>query len=114
MALMLTGLGRVVLARGDARSAEGFLREALTFYRKNAPTWQYAETLELLGAALTARGSYREAEPLLLESYAARRETWGAHHQRTEASVRRLIQLYDSWGKRKDADAYRIRLTGSR
>ena len=109
----LTGLGSVALERGDARSAERILREALGVYEKDGPPgqrWLFAEIPRLLGTALAGQGKYAEAEKLLLESLATRSTKWGARHEWTLDSIRGLISLYEAWGKPEKAREYRARL----
>ena len=110
LAMALTGLGRVLLARNQSAEAEQLLREAIDIYRPALPAWQYAETLEYLGAVLTQRKRFPEAERALLESLEARSTTWGPSHQRTLRSVRRLSVLYRAWGKPTEAARFDQRL----
>jgi tetratricopeptide (TPR) repeat protein len=63
-----------------------------------------------LGECLTAQGSYDEAEPLLLQSYESLKSSQGATNPRTRIALRRLITLYDDWGKHDTANRYKNRL----
>jgi len=54
-----------------------------------------------LGASLVAQRRYAEAEPLLVESFAA-----GGGHSAGQAAAR-LVRLYEAWGRPEKADAYR-------
>ncbi|MHC5028844.1 MAG: hypothetical protein ACYTGR_19005 [Planctomycetota bacterium] len=55
--------------------------------------WRVAEAGSLLGAALAGQGASAEAEAILLESYGGRR----------------IVSLYEAWGKPAQADGWRAR-----
>jgi hypothetical protein len=61
----------------------------------------------LLGGCLTAARRYGEAEPLLLESYPIIKASFGDAHPRTGVALKRIIDLYEGWGKRDKATQYR-------
>jgi len=63
-----------------------------------------------LGECLTAQLRYDEAEPLLLESYKSLKSSQGATNPRTRLALRRLIALYNAWGKPDTADQYQSKL----
>ena len=74
--------------------------------------WRVAEAGSLLGESLAARGAYDEAEPLLLESYAALDAALPAGPRREQKLVpaaERIVKLYDAWGKPAAADEWRAR-----
>lgn len=109
--LVLSGLGRVVLERGDPVRAELHLREALDLYEgRRMPPWQFGHVLEDLGRSLTSQRRYGEAESLLLRSLTARSAAWGESHPWTLRSIRSLAALYEAWAKPELARTYRVRL----
>jgi hypothetical protein len=59
---------------------------------------------------LTKAGRYREAESELLAAHAALQAAGGEGRRASEAVVKRLVELYDAWGKRAKAAAYRKQL----
>jgi serine/threonine protein kinase/Tfp pilus assembly protein PilF len=114
-------LGAVQLERKKPAEAETLLREGLRIRalspqlvpnrRRIFPEddWSVGATKSLLGAALVALGRYSEAEVMLLD---ARRDLTASPSPATgdvEATDNRLHGLYQAWGKRDKAAAYRPR-----
>jgi serine/threonine-protein kinase len=97
----LNNLGANLMRAGRAAEAEKAFREALDIHRQSLPPghFQIATTENLLGGALTAQGRFPEAEPLLTRSYAAIRKQFGPDHPRTRAAQKRVLQLYEAWGR---------------
>ena len=95
--------------------AESLLREGLAIRdRKRPDDWSRFETRSLLGVSLMGRKNYAEAEPLILSGY----EGMKARESRipapskirlTEAG-RRVVRLYEAWGKPDRAAAWRARV----
>jgi hypothetical protein len=75
--------------------------------------WQIETIKSLLGGCLVADHQYAAAEPLLLESYPIIRSSFGEPHPRTQVAARRLVDLYNAWGKPQKAAPYAAILTGS-
>ena len=67
-----------------------------------------AKTRGDLGDILIQLESYEEAEPLLLSSHELYLEGAGAEHRRTKNAAKRLVKLYDAWGRPRQAEAYRV------
>jgi serine/threonine protein kinase len=101
-------------------AAETILGERLAILQKEqsqgAPT---SETQALLGAALLGQQKYSEAEPLLVQGYqgmkASQKGPGQQHHgpgtnRRLNDVLERLVQLYDAWGKKNEADKWRTEL----
>jgi serine/threonine protein kinase len=103
--LSLTKTGRP----GDG---EKILREALKIRTESLPPGHYwiAEANSALGECLTIQKRYAEAEPLLIDGYNGRRATFGDRHFKTVEAVKRIIALYDGWGKPTLAAQYRALL----
>jgi hypothetical protein len=59
-----------------------------------------------LGECLASQRRYAEAEPLLLRSYATIKNVQGEHGSSTLEAARRLMTLYQSWGKPDEAARY--------
>ena len=102
-------LALAYVSEGKFAESEPLAREALDFYRKNQPDdWQRFRAESLLGESLAGQRKYADAESLLVEGYQgmlARKERIGTpdryHLQRAHEWV---VQLYISWGKRKNAE----------
>ena len=105
--LSVEGMSLVDLRRADA--AEPLLRESLELRRHALPAghWLIAASEGTLGACLTSRGRYAEAEVLLLRSHEGLRASRGDTHTLTLEARRRLIALYDAWGKPEQAAEWR-------
>jgi len=93
MVTALVGRARIALARGEAGPAEGFARRALEMARHN-PHRRSTEALRALGAVLTAKERFNEAERVLGEALAQDREQHGAEGLDTARSLAQLAQLY--------------------
>ena len=124
VAIYTINLGAVQLARGTpaaAADAELLLRDGLRI-RSLAPgivpsrrrtfiedDWSVGATKSLLGAALLAQRRYEEAETILLD---AQRDLASVPSLRRELTVttRRLVDLYEAWGKPAKAADYRAQL----
>jgi Flp pilus assembly protein TadD len=64
--------------------------------------------LSALGAILTQRGSYEEAERVLLEAVGKLEAGLPSGHRDTRAAHRNLAALYAALGRRADAERYRL------
>jgi serine/threonine protein kinase/Tfp pilus assembly protein PilF len=122
VAIYAINLALVQLARHQPASAEALLKEALPI-RARAPglvptrrrtisedDWSVATTKALLGDSLVAQRRYADAEVVLL---AARRDLEMQPQpspRDVKATISGLVQLYEAWGKREAAAAYRARL----
>jgi len=74
-----------------------------------ADDWSIGATKSLLGAVLLAQRRYDESEAMLLEAERDLSSSTDAERDVT-ITIRRLVDLYDSWGKREKAAEYRARL----
>jgi eukaryotic-like serine/threonine-protein kinase len=114
-AIALARLGRPLNFRQKRAEAETTLREALTILETREPdAWITFCTKSLLGDALLGQQKYAEAAPLLLAGYEGmtqREARYGVRYKTyaTEA-LEHLVQLYDAWGQKDQADAWRKRL----
>ena len=102
-------MGRLFLSTGKSHDALPMLREAIEIERRAWPEGHadIADAETLLGENLMMLGEFEEAEPFLLRSYPVIREQRGARHRQTQRALRRIIELYDAWGKPGQADEYR-------
>jgi serine/threonine protein kinase/tetratricopeptide (TPR) repeat protein len=109
---VLNNLAALYLQKGDASRAEALFREELAIQQKTLPPTDFrvATTKSLLGATLTKAKRYVESEALLVEAYAAISKQFGVPHPRTQATIKRLVQLYEGWGKLTKADEFRKQL----
>lgn len=101
--------GQILTDLGQVGEAEAHLREGLRIRKLLLPEdhWLLASVESNLGYCLAAQGRYREAEHLLLKSLATLKANFGEAHEKSVLTLKRLAQLYDSWGKREKAREYR-------
>jgi serine/threonine-protein kinase len=111
VAASLLILGKSLLEQGDRRGAETALREALAIRRSILPPghWQVASAQSALGRCLVKQGRFREAEPLLVESFERLSADRGPKHERTRDALRNLVEMYEAWGRPDTATKYRAR-----
>ncbi|HLG14769.1 MAG TPA: serine/threonine-protein kinase [Blastocatellia bacterium] len=111
----LVGFGLFLTDKGTPLDAEPLLREGLEIRRKafSAGDWRTAEAQSVLGGCLAALKRYDEAEPLLVESYATLKAKRGDRDRTTQQTLKRLISLYEAWGKSEKAAPYRALLAQS-
>jgi tetratricopeptide (TPR) repeat protein len=105
-------LGDCLLCQKEFGKAEPILRACLTTRQeKDADSWETFGSESLLGAALLGQQKYAAAEKLLLAGYEGLR-TRADRIPAPDRYVlgdagRRLVQLYDAWGKKDQADRWR-------
>jgi serine/threonine protein kinase/tetratricopeptide (TPR) repeat protein len=110
-----TVLGLILNKTGRSAEAEKDLREALQIRMRTVPKGHYylAVTQGALGECLTTEKKYAEAEPLLSESYATLKTDQGDQSPLTQEAARRLVTLYQSWGKPDEVARYQAALPQS-
>lgn len=106
MALYLLRTGHASEALEQATSADASLTNGL-----GAEHWRTAWARNLRGAAFTALSRYREAEPLVLQSYDRLRKASGVGRTQVELARSNVEHLYTAWGRASDASRYRALTT---
>ena len=108
-------LALALLSQRKFVESERLAREALAFNRKKNPDdWPRLRAESLLGASLSGQKKYRDAEPLLIDSFRGMVERkgklgWmGASTARYLEEAREwIVQLYQAWGKPDKAAEWR-------
>jgi serine/threonine-protein kinase len=110
LAASLLVLGRALAACDDAAAAQPLLRESLSLYGRRQPAndLKIARAQSELGGCLIDLDRWEEAEALLLESLALIRDGGVRHPVLARATVARLIDLYETWGRPDAAAPYLI------
>jgi tetratricopeptide (TPR) repeat protein len=72
--------------------------------------WHIANAQSVLGWCLTEFGRYKQAEEPLLAALPVLSSVMGEQNSRTKLTIRRLAELYESWGKPEKAAEYRAML----
>jgi serine/threonine protein kinase/tetratricopeptide (TPR) repeat protein len=116
-ATQLHDLGANLLHQRKFENAETKLRECLDLRQKHqSKSWRVFNTQCLLGEAILGQKQYAAAEPLLLEGYRGLRTAIqnssphdfdGPTPERLRQARERIVQLYDAWGKKTEADKWR-------
>ena len=98
--------------------AEPILRECLAIFQKKEPeAWTTFHARSLLGGALLGQEKYADAEPVLVQGYEGLEAREGriprlyARHHVAEAG-RRIVRLYEAWGRPEKAAEWRAKLAG--
>jgi tetratricopeptide (TPR) repeat protein/tRNA A-37 threonylcarbamoyl transferase component Bud32 len=109
---LLAELGESILEQGRPAEAEPLLREALQIRVARQPQhWLRFATDSLLGACLTGRQHYADAEPLVVGGYEGlrtREQNMPAEAKKTLTAAReRIARLYDAWGRPEQAARWR-------
>ncbi len=109
VARMLTGISRSNLALGQVDEAEDSIRRALTIFRRKLPAdhWRIAYAQSVLGACLTKRGRFREAELLLVEAFPRIRQRLGDREPRARDARRLVLQHYEERNMVDEAALFR-------
>ena len=105
-------LADVRMAQNRVATADSLYRQALAMYEQALPEddWRTAHARSRLGACLTVQDRYAQAEAHLTQSLAVLKNKRGASDEYTQETMRRLVALYEAWGKSGAASAYQQRL----
>ena len=115
VATLRADLGLNELRRGEPAQAEPLFREALVVYDKSMPeNWRRFEIRGQLGESLAAQRKFAEAEPLVVGGYegltARRKHVTVDAWPRLPDAGRRIVRLYEAWGKSAEADRWRKKI----
>lgn len=102
-------LGVLLYVKGEYAEAEKLHRQSIETYRKSLKPdhWLIQRSRINLGACLIKLKRYHEAETELVAGYTGLKAALGDRHAQTQKALKRLIELYDSWGKPEKAMPYR-------
>lgn len=111
VSVLLNTLARISESLGDFEAADGYVSEGLRIRRAYAETrpWQLAELETIRGACLTAQGRFAEAESVLLRSLRVLGVQYGEDKPVIRETRRRLVALYEAWGRPEKATAWHSR-----
>jgi tetratricopeptide (TPR) repeat protein len=107
--------GAMLIAQKKPAEAELKLRECLTIREKVQPDdWSTFETKSILGEALLDQTKFGDAEPLLLSGYQGMKQHQdlipSQDRPRLTKALKRLVKLYEAWGKEDQASKWRNEL----
>ena len=97
----VVNLAALLVRMGKFDEAELHYLEVIALYKKiySENNYNTATVRSLLGECLTKTKKFPQAEKLLVESLAIVKGQFDQDHPRTQAIVRRLVALYEAWGK---------------
>lgn len=107
-AIALCNFARTLYLRGDLETSYVQFRTGVSILEEVHPEnhQELAHNRAALGAVLSAKGWYEEAEKLLVQAHATLNSQLGHKHQRTREAARHLIDLYNAWNKPGKAALY--------
>ncbi len=112
-ALFLEGIILLDLDNHDTYAqAEIRILECLDLRRQFFPEdhIRIAETASRLGECIMKQQRFAEAEPWLVESYPVILNKKGKSHKNTQTAISRLVQLYEAWDRKEQAQQWRKQL----
>jgi tetratricopeptide (TPR) repeat protein len=109
---LLASVANVLLRKELYRQAEEYLDDGLKKREKSAlGALKTEQTRSLLGTALLRQKKYAEAAPLLLKGYEGILKSTdrvpAVRQQHLIEAAQRLVQLYDGWEKKNEANEWR-------
>ena len=113
LSTILIQLAEVLTKAGQQTEATAMLRECLEIREKNLPkgNWRIGTARSLLGGSLVQQGKFAEAEPLVLTGYELLTKAAESPPERLEEAHGRVVELYEKWGKKKQAEEWRKKRT---
>jgi tetratricopeptide (TPR) repeat protein len=114
LASALVGKARLLIEIDEAPGAEPLLREAIRMFEASLGMREprTIDTYRDLADCLIALGRFQEAESTLLAAWQALDRIPYAQRERASAA-RSLVRLYESTGRPKDAERFRLVLAAS-
>jgi eukaryotic-like serine/threonine-protein kinase len=115
----LNGIGHELALHQQYPEAEGYLREYLAIPGKEVShAWNMSNSKSVLGVALMSQKKYTDAEPLLRAGYEGLKRHEDQLPKESKVlltnALRRLVRLYEIWGRPDEAAKWRAELTALR
>jgi tetratricopeptide (TPR) repeat protein/tRNA A-37 threonylcarbamoyl transferase component Bud32 len=106
--IALHNVASLFYLKGEYDASEKIERQAIGVYQKSLKPdhWVIHQSRRELGGSLIKLKRYREAEEELLAAHSGLKAALGDQHERTQRAIRYLVELYESWGKPRQAEAY--------
>jgi serine/threonine protein kinase/Tfp pilus assembly protein PilF len=112
VANFIFNMGHLFAAQKDYGQADRYFREALAIRRRVLPVdhWSTVAAEFQVGSNLIRMERYAEAEPYLMDCYRVNKVQFGLEHAYTQATLTRIVDMYDDWKKPRKAAEYRTLL----
>ena len=109
VAMSERGYAALLLELGETSKACTLAEHSLSILQVSRPAgdWVVADAESVLGHCLLVKGHYQEAEGYLQKGYTELQIAQGEKSYFTRRAQDRIIQLYETWGKQEQAEAYR-------
>ncbi|NOS99317.1 MAG: serine/threonine protein kinase [Phycisphaerales bacterium] len=111
----MTNVAELLLDAGAPEIAEPMLRDAMTIVSDavrrtviQRDHWLRADLRSAIGECMVRRGMPERGERFLIEGMNGVELGLGKNHWRSRVARERVVQLYESWGKPDQAQAYRV------
>jgi len=104
----MNNLGLLLIELGKLEEAEETLQTVIRLTDQAAPPghwFRWAVRLSY-GECLVKMERFEEAEQLLLECFQKLSDTLGPEHHRTRDAAKKLVTLYEAWGRPEEAAKY--------
>ena len=111
--MLRVNLAVSLLASGELVEAEQLIQRATDAHQSIYPDshWRIRHARGVYGSVLSAQGRFDEAEPLLLNAYAAIRDTFGTNTLRTRRQAEIVGRFYRTWGNVEGEQSFRAMLS---
>jgi tetratricopeptide (TPR) repeat protein len=112
---LTNNLAYLLQRQGKLDEAEAAYRRLLEAAPGALPEghWHLGVYRGLYGDCLLRLERFDDSERQLLASYRCFREALGEEDRQTRRAVERLVELYEAWGKREEADAWRAKVAAA-
>jgi len=109
VAIAMSNLGELMNRKGDYSAAEPIFEEALSLGLEHLgdKNQDVAKLQSRYGECLINLNRFDKAEEQLLAALPILQNSLGKRNERTQQAVLLLIELYETWGKKGEAEKYR-------
>ena len=102
-------LAKLLVGRGETEEAEELASQAVAAFEQSGEiSWKAADAQGVLAECLAVRGRFEDAEAQMLRVHSYLLETLGEDTVVTRDARRRLVALYEAWGRPEEAASWRF------
>jgi hypothetical protein len=112
-------LGALLVQQKQFKEAESVLRQSHAVWAKVRPDdWSASYVESILGAAIAGQERFAEAENLLINGYEGMKQRESKMELKSQSrladGLERIVQFYEKWEKKEQADAWRAKRTAAK